>query len=57
MDLCYVAAGRLDGYWELYLEIWDISAGALIAQEAGARVTKVDGSDDRFGCPPFRVSR
>lgn len=39
MDLCYTAAGILDGFWELALHRWDIAAGSLIAEEAGARVT------------------
>jgi myo-inositol-1(or 4)-monophosphatase len=45
IDLSYVAAGRLDGYWELQLSAWDIAAGALIAQEAGAKVTDVQGGE------------
>ena len=40
MDLCYVAAGWLDGYWELNLKEWDACAGELIAQEAGAMVKR-----------------
>ncbi len=40
MDLCYVAAGWLDGYWELNLKEWDACAGELIAQEAGAVVNR-----------------
>jgi myo-inositol-1(or 4)-monophosphatase len=40
MDLCYVAAGWLDGYWELNLKEWDACAGELIAQEAGATVNR-----------------
>jgi myo-inositol-1(or 4)-monophosphatase len=44
IDLSYVAAGRLDGYWELRLAPWDLAAGALIAEEAGAKVTLVDGA-------------
>lgn len=40
MDLCYVAAGWLDGYWELNLKEWDACAGELIAQEAGAIVKR-----------------
>ena len=40
MDLCYVAAGWLDGYWELNLKEWDACAGELIALEAGATVTR-----------------
>ncbi len=44
LDLCYVATGRFDGFWEEELHAWDIAAGALIVQEAGGRVT---GYDDR----------
>ena len=44
LDLCNVAAGRIDGYWELDLEAWDMAAGALIVQEAGGRVSSVDGT-------------
>jgi myo-inositol-1(or 4)-monophosphatase len=43
LDLCYVAAGRLDGFWEMELNPWDISAGALIIEEAGGRVTDAGG--------------
>lgn len=43
LDLCYVAAGRLDGFWEQKLSPWDTSAGALIVEEAGGTVTGVDG--------------
>ncbi len=46
LDLCYVAAGRFDGFWELRLKIWDIAAASLIAEEAGAKVTQIDGSGD-----------
>jgi len=44
LDLCYVAAGHFDGYWELLVSPWDVAAGSLIAHEAGAKVTSVDGS-------------
>jgi myo-inositol-1(or 4)-monophosphatase len=44
IDLCYVAAGRLDGFWEMHLGPWDIAAGALIVAEAGGRVTATDGT-------------
>ncbi len=46
LDLCYVAAGRFDGYWELRLNSWDIAAGGLIAQEAGAVVTNLSGNPE-----------
>ena len=43
LDLCFVAAGLFDGYWEIGLSPWDIAAGALMVQEAGGRVTSFDG--------------
>ncbi len=43
LDLCEVARGRLDAFWEMGLGRWDIAAGAMIAREAGARVTGVEG--------------
>jgi myo-inositol-1(or 4)-monophosphatase len=45
LDLCYVAAGMFDGFWELHLEPWDVAAGILIAAEAGALVTDANGAD------------
>lgn len=42
LDLCFVAASFLDGYWEFGLKDWDMCAGALIAQEAGGRVERMD---------------
>jgi myo-inositol-1(or 4)-monophosphatase len=44
LDLCYVAAGRLDAFWEERLHPWDMVAGSLIVEEAGGRVTRFDGS-------------
>lgn len=44
LDLCYVAAGRFDAFWEQSLKPWDVAAGALIAEEAGGRVTGMDGT-------------
>ncbi|WP_420644097.1 inositol monophosphatase family protein [Candidatus Leptofilum sp.] len=44
LDLAYVAAGRLDGYWEFKLHSWDIAAGILLVQEAGGTVTFMDGA-------------
>ena len=46
LDLAYVAAGRLDGFWEFGLQPWDIAAGALLVQEAGGIVTEPNGSTD-----------
>jgi myo-inositol-1(or 4)-monophosphatase len=43
LDLCYVAAGRFDGFWELKLYPWDVAAGKLIIEEAGGRVTDFGG--------------
>jgi myo-inositol-1(or 4)-monophosphatase len=43
LDLCYVAAGWFDGYWELHLSPWDTAAGVLIVEEAGGRVTNIAG--------------
>ena len=43
LDLCYVAAGRFEGFWEHRLQPWDVAAGALIVEEAGGRVTTIGG--------------
>jgi myo-inositol-1(or 4)-monophosphatase len=43
LDLCYVAAGRFEGFWEQKLQPWDVAAGALIVAEAGGTVTTADG--------------
>jgi len=45
LDLAYVAAGRLDGFWEFGLEPWDMAAGVLMIREAGGLVTDADGDD------------
>lgn len=44
LDLCYVASGYLDGFWELVLAPWDVAAGMLMVREAGGIVTRGDGS-------------
>lgn len=49
LDLCYVAAGRLDGFWELKLHPWDMAAGSLIVREAGGLVTDLKGG-------PYRIA-
>jgi myo-inositol-1(or 4)-monophosphatase len=46
LDLADVAAGRLDGFWELQLAAWDIAAGTLLIREAGGIVTRLDGAAD-----------
>ena len=46
LDLCYVAAGRLDGFWETGLSPWDLAAGGLIIREAGGIVSGLDGSEN-----------
>jgi myo-inositol-1(or 4)-monophosphatase len=48
LDLCYVACGRYDAFWEFNLNPWDTAAGVLIAEEAGARVTGFSGQ-------PFQI--
>lgn len=49
VDLAWVAAGVLDGYWEANLQPWDWAAGALLVEEAGGRVTDYDGQPWRVG--------
>ena len=48
LDLCDVASGRFEGFWEFNLNPWDTAAGVLIVEEAGGRVTRFDGQ-------PFRI--
>ena len=48
LDLCFVAMGRFEGFWELELKPWDICAGALIVEEAGGKVTDWNGSPVPF---------
>ncbi len=50
LDLCYVACGRFDGFWEMKLKPWDIAAGWLIVQQAGGRLSGFDGT----ASDPFR---
>lgn len=45
LDLCYVAAGRVDGFWEIGLNVWDIAAGALMIREAGGRISDYRGTE------------
>jgi myo-inositol-1(or 4)-monophosphatase len=46
LDLCHVATGWLDGFWELDLAPWDIAAGVLMVREAGGVITRIDGTDE-----------
>jgi myo-inositol-1(or 4)-monophosphatase len=50
LDLCYIAAGRMDGFWEERLKPWDVAAGALLVTEAGGKVSGMGGG-------PFDVRR
>jgi len=56
LDLSYVAAGRFDGFWELALKPWDVAAGGLICEEAGAHVTNVKGTADYISPPQSVVA-
>ncbi len=51
LDACYVGAGRFDGFWEMSLKPWDVAAAGLIAEEAGAKVTNVNGNADYLSPP------
>lgn len=48
LDLCYVAAGRFDGFWEMKLAPWDVAAGGLMVMEAGGMVTDFIGGEFRI---------
>jgi myo-inositol-1(or 4)-monophosphatase len=54
--LAWVAAGRLDGYWELRLGAWDTAAGSLMVEEAGGRVTNLSGGPLDLGAPQIVAS-
>lgn len=50
VDMCYVACGRYDGFWELYLKPWDIAAASLVIEEAGGKLSAFNGKPlDIFG--------
>jgi myo-inositol-1(or 4)-monophosphatase len=51
LDLCYVGSGRFDGFWELSLKPWDVAAGGLVCEEAGAIVTNMRGEADYISAP------
>jgi myo-inositol-1(or 4)-monophosphatase len=54
LDICYVACGRMDGYWDQEINAWDIAAGVLIVEEAGGMVTGLKGEKEYFK-PPYAV--
>lgn len=54
LDLCYVAAGRLDGFWELSLNAWDVAAGILLVEEAGGIATDIAGNATVLK-PPYSI--
>ncbi len=56
LNLCYVAAGRLDAYWATSTKIWDIAAGMLIIREAGGVVTAIDGTELDLSHPRFAAA-
>jgi myo-inositol-1(or 4)-monophosphatase len=56
MDCCWVAAGRFDGFWEMSLKPWDVAAGGMIAEEAGAIVTDVKNQPDYLTAPQSIVA-
>ena len=60
LDLCYLATGRLDGYWAHGVELWDVAAGLLIARESGALISNFSGDpkyldSDHFICSSPKV--
>ena len=56
LDLSDVARGRFDGFWELFLNPWDLAAGVLLVREAGGRVTDLAGRDARLTGGPIVAS-
>jgi myo-inositol-1(or 4)-monophosphatase len=56
LDCAWTAMGRLDGYWEFGIKLWDIGAGALIVREAGGRVTSIEGDENFLSNESILVS-
>jgi len=56
IDLAYVAAGKLDGFWERNLNLWDVSTGVLLVKEAGGKVTELNGDTWNFESKDILVS-
>jgi myo-inositol-1(or 4)-monophosphatase len=57
VDLCHVSLGIVDAYWEYRLKPWDVAAGVVVLQEAGGRVTTMDGQPYRCGMGVRDVQR
>jgi myo-inositol-1(or 4)-monophosphatase len=51
LSCAFVAAGRVDGHWELHARPWDLAAGVVLIEEAGGRITRLDGTDDPLSDP------
>lgn len=56
LDMCYLACGRFDGFWELKLKPWDTAAGLLILRESGGKATRLDGSEYDIHQPDILAS-
>ena len=56
LDLCYVASGAVDGFWELKLSPWDVAAGMLIVEEAGGKITNFKGNKFDIYCKEIVAS-
>lgn len=56
LDLCHIASGRADGYWEFGLSPWDIAAGTLIVEEAGGKVSDMSGQKLKLYDPRLLVN-
>ncbi|KPA10405.1 inositol-phosphate phosphatase [Candidatus Magnetomorum sp. HK-1] len=56
IDLCYIASGKFDGFWEQNLKPWDTAAGMLIAQEAGAQITNFSNNPYHYEMPEIVAS-
>lgn len=56
LELAYIACGRLTGFWENTLRPWDVAAGSLLVEEAGGRVTDIDGNRLSLDCYPSIVA-
>jgi myo-inositol-1(or 4)-monophosphatase len=56
LDLCYVASGRFDGFWEVKLSPWDMAGGVVIVREAGGRITDLRGKPHSIHQPEVVAS-